>query len=128
MKIKKIFYHDFKPNLRGLKIIGFSDVLILIMTSDDDLLDLLISKKSNLLSRINLNAELGQINNNFNTNKAQDLIIIDRNANESSRDDETLAYYNNLIIEQYIPLEANFFLDYNKSKNSLMTITRKFNT
>lgn len=108
-------FPDFIPNNYRLQSINFSDPLILTAIRRNDLVDLLISKKSSLLTQIKTNKASVKIKDVFKGNKIPDFIIIDGSENESFLNDKALEYFNNLIAKQYTIEEAKF-LDYNKSR------------
>lgn len=108
-------FPDFIPNDYRLQIITVSNVLLLTAVCRNDLLELLISKKSSFLSQIKLDNEVGKIDDFFTETNVPEFIIMNDSENESNTDNSTLIFFNNMLSNQYRRDGANF-LDYNKSK------------
>ena len=108
-------FPDFIPDGYRLKIITFSDALVLTSVRRNDLLDLLISKKSCFLSQIKLKKQIVKIKDVFKEDNNYEFIIINHCENDSNLDDSKLTFFNSIMVNQHQRGEA-IFLDYNKSR------------
>lgn len=108
-------YPDFMPKNFRIKLISFGEVIIISSIRRNDLLELLVKKKSQFITHLKPKKNQLTIKKVFGGRKIPDSIVINDTVNDSNNTTSALIYFNALIFD-HINNGNNQYLDYKKCK------------
>lgn len=108
-------YNDFAPKDYKLKSITFGEQIILSSVCNNDLTELLIKKKSSVISQIKPRGKNTEKDRISLAKKIPEIIVINDTNNDSNNNNFALKYFNILLLNQSGE-NNNYYLDYYKCK------------